>query len=171
MGDSTMRDSHRAAASTSAPDAGPATRDESSAFKFNPRRDGESESLTGLVSDLAHQGGHLAEQQSRLIQAEVGSAIGDLKESIAAFAGAAILGIAALGVFLMAISFLLGSAMPLWVGTLIVAVVSLGVAYAMCIAGRKKLQSKAMTLDRTRHTIERAPVAMTGNESEVRRGR
>lgn len=169
MGDSTMRDGRSAAAATRAPDrSSPAPRDESSAFSFNRRRDDES--LTELVSDLAHQGGHLAEQQSRLIRAEVGSAIADLKESIAAFAGAAVLGIAALGVFLMAISFLLGSAMPLWVGTLIVAVVSLGIAYAMCIAGRKKLESKAMTLDRTRHTIERAPSAMSGSESEVRRG-
>lgn len=168
MGDSTMRDSQRAAARTGAPDTGPARRDESSAFNFNSRRDDES--LTGLVSDLARQGGHLAEQQSRLIQAEVGSAIGDLKESIAAFSGAAILGIAAVGVVLMAISFLLGSAMPLWLGTLIVGVVALGVAYAMCIAGRNKLKAKSMTLDRTRHTMERAPAALSG-EGEVRRGR
>lgn len=170
MGDSTMRDGPAAGVTTRAPgQSSPAPRDESSAFSFNRRRDDQS--LTELVSDLAHQGGHLAEQQSRLIQAEVGSAIGDLKESIAAFAGAAILGIAALGVFLMAISFLLGSAMPLWVGTLIVAIVSLGVAYAMCIVGRKKLESKAMTLERTRHTIERAPAAIAGNESEARGGR
>jgi hypothetical protein len=68
-------------------------------------------------------------------------------------------------------SFLLGSVMPLWLGTLIVGVVSVGIAYALCVAGRKKLQTKSMTLDRTREMIERAPSAVTGNESEARRGR
>lgn len=170
MGDSTIRDGQRAGASTRAPDErGPARRDQSSAFNFNPTRN--EESLTGLVGELAHQGGHLAEQQARLVQAEVRSAITDLKESMAAMAGAAVLGIASIGVFLMAISYLLGSAMPLWLGTLIVAVVSMGIAYAMYSAGQKKLESRAMTLDRTRHTMERAPAAVSGNESEVRRGR
>jgi hypothetical protein len=170
MGDSTMRDGRTAGASTRAPDQrGPAGRDESSAFKFRER--GDNESLTDLVSDLAHQGGHLAEQQTRLVEAEVRSAIADLKESIAAMAGAAVLGIASIGVFLMAISYLLGSAMPLWLGTLIVAVVSMGIAYAMYAAGQKKLDSKAMSLERTRHTMERAPAAMSGNEEEARRGR
>lgn len=169
MGDSTMRDGRRAGAGTRAPDErGPAERDESSAFNFNQRDD---ESLTGLVTELAHQGGHLAEQQARLVEAEVRSAITDLKESIAAMAGAAVLGIASVGVFLMAISYLLGSAMPLWLGTLIVAVVSMGIAYAMYAAGQKKLDSKAMTLDRTRRTIERAPAALSGDESEMRRDR
>jgi hypothetical protein len=171
MGDSISRDRERSAASTRARDGIGQGRESAGSGAFRFDREREDESVADLVSDLAHQGGHLAEQQSRLIQAEVTSAIGDLKESIGAFSGAAVLGIASLGVLLMAVSFLLGSVMPLWLGTLIVGVVSVGIAYALCVAGRKKLQTKSMTLDRTREMIERAPSAVTGNESEARRGR
>lgn len=149
-------------------------REERSAFQFNDREGADArdrESLSQLLSDLTREGSHLADQQMSLMRAEMQSAMTDLKESIAALAGAAVLGIAALGVLLMAASFLLGTAMPLWVGTLIVAVVALGIAYAMFATGKKRIQSNSMTMDRTRHTIERAPAAMLGNEREVRRGR
>jgi hypothetical protein len=165
MADSSIRDGKDAGAAAR-DDAGPGRR---SAFSFNGHQDRES--IAELIGDLAQQGGHLAQQQQKLVQAEVRSAVRDLEESIAAMAGAAVVGIAGLGVLLMAASFLLGSVMPLWLGTLIVAAVSMIVAYALSSGGKKKLGSKAMTLDRTRHTIERAPAAMAGNGSAVRHDR
>lgn len=165
MGDMT-REGRTADVSMGAADARD-TRDRS-AFNFEHRNDDES--LPGLLRDLAHQGSHLAEQQTKLVGAEVHGAVTDLKESVAAMAGAAVVGIAGLGVLLMGIAFLLGTAMPLWVATLIVAVAALGGAYAMFAAGKKKLESKSMTMDRTRHTIERAPKAMSGKERHMNHG-
>jgi uncharacterized membrane protein len=97
------------------------------------------------------------------------SAVGELKESMGAMAGAAVLGIAGIGVVLMAISYLLGSMMPMWVATLIVGVAALIGAYAMFKGSEQKLQS--LTMDRNRRTIERAPSAMSGEEIEDRHGR
>jgi hypothetical protein len=81
-------------------------------------------------------------------------------------AGAAVVAIAGLGVLLMGVSFLLARAMPLWAATLIVAAATMIVAFAMFAVGRKKMQHSSMNMDRTRHTLERAPSAMTGNASE-----
>jgi hypothetical protein len=170
MADSPIRDGRPAEAGTRAStDDTTRRRGESSAFNFNQTQDNES--IPQLLSDLAHQGSRLAEQQTKLVEAEVRSAITDLKESVAAMAGAGVLAIASLGVFMMAVSFLLGRVMPVWLGTLIVAVAGLAVAWAMYSAGQKKLKSRSMTMDRTRHTIERAPAAMSGSGNEVHRGR
>lgn len=175
MADSSVRGGHPADASMRDPQSDMRHPEgEASAFKFRERHEatGEDKGIADLLRDLTHQGSHLADQQMRLVQAEIRTGLEDIKEGVAAMAGAAVVGIAALGVFLMSISFLLGSAMPLWLGTLIVAVASMAGAYAMYAAGMKKLQSRSLSMDRTRHTIERAPSAVTGNEpEEQRRGR
>lgn len=57
--------------------------------------------------------------------------------------------------------------MKLWLATLIVGWVTLAAAYAMFAAGKKKLQSGSLSVDRTRRTIERAPGAISGNQNEV----
>ena len=137
---------------------------EGSAFNFDARRD--TESVPELVRDLVHQGSQLAEQQTRLVQAEVRSAIGELTTAAGAMAGAAVVAIAGLGVLLMGVSFLLAQAMPLWAATLLVAVATMIVAYAMFAGGRKKLQDSSVNMERTRHTIERAPSAISGNPNE-----
>jgi hypothetical protein len=142
---------------------------EASAFQFDRREEGES--IPDLLRTLVHQGSRLAEQQSRLVRAEVRSAVGDLTASAGAMAGAAVLGIAGLGVVLMGLSFLVAQVMPVWLATLIVGVAALLGAYAMFAAGKKKIESSSLSMERTRHTIERAPTAMSGNANEVSRGR
>src|SRR5690242_5278203 len=119
MGDE-VREGRTADASMSAPSQTWSEDRERSAFKFNDQ--GHDEGLAGLLRDLAHQGAHLAEQQTKLVTAEMRSAASDLKESVAALVGAAVVGIAGLGVLLMSVAFLLGTAMPLWAATMIVAV-------------------------------------------------
>ncbi|HET7604562.1 MAG TPA: phage holin family protein [Sphingomicrobium sp.] len=183
MGDSIIRDGRPADAGTRAPDEA-RLRGEGSAFNFNERQESrdserigdrhvgrESESVPDLIRDLVHQGSHLADKQVELVQAEMRSAVGDLKESTAAMAGAAVLGISGIGVTLMGLAFLLDLAMPLWLGTLIVGVAALVGAYAMFKGAQEKLRSNSMTMDRTRRTLERAPSAITANEREARHGR
>jgi hypothetical protein len=140
--------------------------DERSAFNFRPPR--EDESLAELVRRLAEQGSHLAEQQMKLVEAEVRSGIDDLKQSAGAMAGAAVLGLAGIGVVLMGVAFLLGQAMPLWLATLIVGVAALAGAYALYAAGQNKLQSSSPNVERTKRTLERAPSAISGTTNEGR---
>ena len=141
------------------------TQQEPSAFRFDESSGGDR--LPDLVRRLTEQGSHLAQQQMRLIEGEVRSSVTDIKEAAAAMAGAAVVGIAGLGVLLMGLSFLLAEATELWMATLIVAAATLAGAYAMFIAGKKKLQSSSMTADRTRRTLERAPSAISGKQEST----
>lgn len=135
---------------------------------FNFDKDTGDESIPELLRRLADQGSHLAQQQAKLVQAEVQSSVDDLKQSAGAMAGAAVLGIAGLGVLLMGLAFLLGEIMPLWAATLIVALATLAGAYALYEGGLKKLQSSSLRAERTRRTIERAPDAVSGHTNEER---
>ena len=141
--------------------------DSRSAFGFEQSE--RRETIPDLVRHLTEQGAHLAQQQANLVQAEIRSGVNDVKQAAGAMVGAAVVGLAGLGVLLMGLSYLLAEAMELWLATLIVAVVTLGIAYAMFAAGRKKLQNGSLNVERTRGTLERAPAAMSGSEKEMNR--
>lgn len=134
------------------------------AFEF--KQQSGDESIPELLRRLADQGSHLAKQQAKLVEAEVRSSVNDIKMAAGAMAGAAVVGIAGLGVLLMGLSFLLGEFMALWLATLIVAAATLLGAYALYEGGLKKLQSSSLDVERTRRTLERAPDAISGNTSE-----
>ena len=136
--------------------------DTRSAFGFDPAE--REDSIPDLIRQLTQQGSHLAQQQVSLVQAEVRDAVNDLKVGAGAMAGAAVVGIAGLGVLLMGLAYLLDEFMELWLATLIVAAVTLGVAYMMFASGKKKMQSNSMSVERTRRTLERAPSAIAGHE-------
>lgn len=138
---------------------------ERSAFDFKDKKT-DDESIGTLLSRLADQGTHLAEKQSELIRAELRSSVTAMGEAAGAMAGAAVLGIAGIGVTLMGIAYLIGTALVLWLATLIVGVVAMIVAYGLYLGARKKLQSKSMTAERTRHTLERAPSALSGDTND-----
>lgn len=167
-----MADSRNGAgrsAATSRGTANPQTISEPSAFKFKPTADADRrdmESIPQLLRDLVDQGSQLAEQQTRLVQAEVRSGIAQLTTAVAAMAGAGVVGIAGLGVLLMGFSFLLAKLVPLWAATLIVAVATIILAYAMFETGRKKIEHSSLDMHKTRHTLERAPSAISGNRDE-----
>lgn len=133
-----------------------------SAFRF----EGKDEGIGDLLRRLTDQGSHLAQQQAALIQAEVRSGIDDLKAAAGAMAGAAVVGIAGLGVFLMGLAFLLAEVMQLWLATLIVAAATLAAALAMAMTGKKKLQSTDLRAPRSQRTIERAPGAIAGETQD-----
>lgn len=138
--------------------------DTRSAFGFDQSE--RREDMAGLVRQLADQGTHLAEQQIALVKAEIRSGVEEIKQAAAAMAGAAVLGLAGVGVLLMGISFLMASVMPLWLATVIVAVIALGAGYAMYSTARDKMQKGSLNVDRTRRTIERAPDAIAGRPHE-----
>src|SRR3546814_16312720 len=76
----------------------------------SPKRPSGGDDIVGLLQHLTSQGTHLAQEQVKLVQAEVREGIEDLKAAIGAMLGAAVVGVAGFGVLLMALSFLLGDA-------------------------------------------------------------
>ena len=124
-------------------------------------------SIPALLRTLTDQGAHLASQQVALVKAEISESINDLKVGVIALVGAAVVGIAALGVFLMALGHLLGMAIgdadTVGWGLLIVSVVTLVIAYVMYSSATKKLNATNLAPERTQHTLERTPDAAAGN--------
>ena len=126
-------------------------------------RPGDDSNVIDLVKRLTDQGAHLAQQQAALIQTEVQTSIDDLKMAIGSMAGAAVVGIAGLGVILMGVAYLLDTFMKQWMATLIVGVATLVVAYVLYKAGAKKMSATHLTPDRTKRTLKRTPGAAAGN--------
>lgn len=127
----------------------------------------QGETLGELVSQLTRQGAHLAEQQLALVQAEIREAATDVKQAVGGMAGAAVVGIAGLGVVLMGLAYLLGDAIdntPL--ATLIVGIATLVLAWVLYAAARKKIDAAHLSPERTRRTLQRTPDAATGNLTE-----
>ena len=124
------------------------------------------DNVVDLLKQLAGQGSHLAEQQLALIKAEIRESTAELKAAVGAMAGAAVVGLAGLGVTLMGIAYLLGDAidnMPL--ATLIVGLVTLGIAYLLYRAGATKMSTAHLYPDRTQRTLQRTPDAVSGDLS------
>lgn len=125
---------------------------------------GNSDNVVDLLKQLVGQGSHLAEQQLALIKAEVRDSTNELKAAVGSMAGAAVVGLSGLGVTLMGLAYLLGDAIdnvPL--ATLIVGLVTLGIAYALYSAGAKKMQATHLSPERTQRTLQRTPDAVRGD--------
>lgn len=123
-----------------------------------------SDNIVDLVRQLAGQGTHLAEQQISLIKAEIREATTEVKEAVAGLAGAAVAGIAGLGVTLMGLSFLLGQAIGnVALATLIVGAVTLAIAYFLYSSASQKMSKTHLAPDRTQHTLERTPDMARGD--------
>jgi F0F1-type ATP synthase assembly protein I len=128
------------------------------------RQTGGGDNLVDLVGKLTSQGAHLAQEQVALMQAEVREAASDVKQAIAAYAGAAVLGLAGLGVTLMGVGWLLGDAIengPL--GVLIVGIVALVVAAILYSGAAKKTKAAHLKPERTIRTLADTPDAATGH--------
>jgi hypothetical protein len=125
---------------------------------------GGGDNIVDLLRQLAGQGSHLAEQQVSLVKAEIGQATTDLKTAVGSMAGAAVVGIAGLGVTLMGIAYLIGDAIDnMGLGTLIVGLATLVLAYLLYAAGAKKMSASHLTPDRSLHTLERTPDIARGD--------
>ena len=125
---------------------------------------GGGDNIVDLVRQLAGQGSHLAEQQLSLIKAEIREATTELKTAIGGMAGAAVVGIAGLGVTLMGFAYLLAQAIEnLGVATLIVGVATLALAYVLYHGAAKKMSSAHLAPDRSQRTLERTPDIARGD--------
>lgn len=124
----------------------------------------EDASIVDLLKTLTDQGSHLATQQVALVKAEMQESLNDLKVGITALVGAAVVGIAGLGVLLMGLGTLLGDLIEnLGLGLLIVAVITLIIAYVMYRGAAEKMSAAELTPERTQRTLERTPDAAAGN--------
>ena len=124
---------------------------------------GAGDNLLDLVRQLTRQGSHLAQHQLALIQAEVRESATDVKVAVGGMLGAAVVGIAGLGVTLMGLAYLLGNAIDnVALATLIVGVVTLLGAYLLYAGARKKVDATHLTPDRTKRTLQRTPDAVRG---------
>ena len=131
-------------------------------------------SVVDLLRDLTQQGSHLAQEQVSLVQAEMREGIDEIKLAIGALAGAAVVGIAGLGVVLMGLGLLLDELFDvLGLGTLLVGLLTLLVAYLMYKSGQKKLAASNLKPERSIRTAEHSAQAATGNlnETEIRHDR
>lgn len=122
------------------------------------------DNIVDLVRQLATQGSHLAEQQLSLVKAEIREATGDVKAAVGSMLGAAVVGIAGLGVVLMGLAYLLGDAIDnLGLATLIVGIAALAVAYGLYRAGTNKISTARLAPERSRRTLERTPDIARGD--------
>jgi hypothetical protein len=125
---------------------------------------GGDHNIVDLVGRLTQQGAHLAREQVSLMQAEIREATNDIKVAVGAMAGAAVVGIAGLGVLLMGIAYYVGDALddvPL--GTTLVGVVTLVIALIMYAGARKKVGAANIRPDRSIDTLTDTPAAVTGD--------
>ncbi len=119
---------------------------------------GGSDNIVDLVRQLAGQGSHLAEQQLSLVKAEIREATTDLKMAIGGMAGAAVVGVAGLGVTLMGLAYLLAQVIENFgLATLIVGLATLMLAYVLYNGAAKKMSAAQLTPDRTQRSLERTP--------------
>lgn len=124
----------------------------------------DGQNLSELIRQLTHQGTHLAEQQLNLVKAEVRQSVDEVKLAAGAMAGAAVVGIAGLGVTLMGLAYLLGQAIDnTGLATLIVGVATLVIAWVLYSTGSSKMRGAHLAPDRTARTLERTPDAARGN--------
>ena len=123
-----------------------------------------NDNIVDLIRQLAGQGSHLAEQQLSLVKAEIREATGDLKAGIGALVGAAVVGMAGLGVTLMGLAYLLGQAIDnVALATLIVGLATLVLASILYSGASKKMSNAHLTPERTQRTLERTPDIARGD--------
>jgi hypothetical protein len=132
--------------------------------RAQPAGAGGGDNVVDLLKQLVGQGSHLAEQQLALIKAEVRESTTELKAATGAMAGAAVVGLAGLGVVLMGLAYLLADAIDnLGVATLIVGLAALALAYALYLGGAKKMRATNLSPERSQRTLQRTPDAVRGD--------
>lgn len=119
--------------------------------------------------------GRLSDEFSRLIRLEIQLAKTELSEKAAVvgqnagmIVGGVILALVGLTVLAIAIGYLLGTFMPLWLGFLLTAVLFAGIGGALAASGISTLKETSMQLDRTARTIEEDKLWMRQEAEEVK---
>lgn len=127
----------------------------------DPRTD---DNVVDLLGRLTSQSAHLAQQQVNLVQAEMRESVADIQKAIASLMGAAVFGIAGLGVTLMGIAYLIGDAIgDRDLATLLVGIATLIIAGILHAVARGKMKQSNLRPERTIDTVERTPDAARGD--------
>ena len=122
------------------------------------------DNVVDLLGRLTSQSAHLAQQQVNLVQAEMRESVADIQKSVASLLGAAVFGIAGLGVTLMGIAYLIGDAIDdRDLATLLVGLATLILAAILFGVARSKMKATNLKPERTIDTVERTPDAATGD--------
>jgi predicted lipid-binding transport protein (Tim44 family) len=116
------------------------------------------DNIVDLLRDLVNQGTHLADRQLSLIKAEIRESVSDIKTAVGGLLGAAVVGIAGLGVLLMGLSYLLAAAInDLGLATIIVGAVTVVMAFILYRIAATKMAATNFSPDRTQRTLQRTP--------------
>ena len=119
---------------------------------------GGDENVVDLLGRLTSQGAHLAQEQVALMQAEVRQGVSDIKQALAAYAGAAVLGLAGLGVTLTGLGWWLGDGIDnIPLGIVIVGLVTLIIAAVLYSAARSKTAAAHLKPEGTIRTVADTP--------------
>lgn len=130
--------------------------------KTRPATGGDN--IVDLLRDLVNQGTHLADQQLSLIKAEVRESAADIKTAVGGLLGAAVVGIAGLGVLLMGLAYLLAGAIDdLGLATVIVGAVTLLLAFILYRGAANKMAATNLAPERTQRTLQRTPEVIRGD--------
>lgn len=130
--------------------------------KYRPAAGGDN--IVDLLRDLVNQGTHLADQQLSLIKAEVRESAADIKTAIGGLLGAAVVGIAGLGVLLMGVAYVLAGAIEdLGLATVIVGAVTLLLAFILYRVAASKMAAANLAPERTQRTLQRTPEVIRGD--------
>ncbi|NVD45386.1 phage holin family protein [Qipengyuania atrilutea] len=129
-----------------------------------PANSRSDENVVDLLGRLTSQSAHLAQQQVNLVQAEMRESVHDIQKSIASLLGAAVFGIAGLGVTLIGIAYLIGDAIDdRDLATLLVGIATLIIAAILYAVARGRMKATHLKPERTIDTVERTPDAARGD--------
>lgn len=115
------------------------------------RTDGRS--LGELFSDLTRDVGTLVRQEVQLATSEMSQKVKTAGKDIGLLVGGGLVAYAGFIVLLGALAILIGNFLPLWVATLIVAVVVMAVGAVLVMQGKNALSNLDMKPRKTMQTI------------------
>jgi protein-S-isoprenylcysteine O-methyltransferase Ste14 len=96
----------------------------------------------------------LVRKQVELAKIEMTEAVSVRAKGIGMMAGAAVLGLFALGFAALALSAALDLVLPLWAANLIVALAFVAIAGGLALAGRRAFRTAPNTAERTQETLK-----------------
>jgi len=131
--------------------------------------DGQGPGVGALFGRFSDEFARLLLLEVQLAKTEVSEKVSVVGQNAGKIAGGAVAALVGLTVLAMAIGYLLGTFMPVWLGFLITAVIFIAVGGALASAGIKTLKNTPMQLERTAQTLEEDTQWVRQEAEEVKR--
>lgn len=119
-------------------------------------------SIGTLLRELAHEVPSLLTKEVALAKSEMRENMQQAKEATAAIATGGAVALSGLVILLMAVVYALSNVMAPWLAAMLVGAGALLIGFAMVSAGKKKMDAKAMTPDRTVDSLRKDKNAIRG---------